>query len=140
MVTGDPDDPSTLVSAFEGAHAIFSITDFWHPFYDPVNQEILRPGQTMNEFCYDLEVQFSKNGAGAAAKVQTLERFLFSALSSAKKWSKGRYTLVYHFDSEAAAVGYIKNFCRSWLRNCQSCNAVSMPRTGKALRYFFHRK
>jgi len=29
-------------------------------------------------------------------------------LSSAKKWSKGKYTLVYHFDSKADTVEYLK--------------------------------
>jgi len=50
------------------------------------------------------------NGADAAAAstLGTLERFVYSALSNAKKWSKGKYTWVYHFDSKAAVVEYVK--------------------------------
>lgn len=108
MVDGDLDNYSTLASAFEGAHAIFSVTDFWQPFFDAVNQAKLRPGQSMNEFCYELELQRGKNIADAANKITTLERFVCSSLSHAKKWSKGKYTWVYHFDSKAAVVEYIR--------------------------------
>ncbi len=63
----------------------------------------------MNEFCFDLEVQQGKNIANAAAKVETLERYVCSSLSDAKKWSKGKYTWVYHFDGKAQVVEYIKD-------------------------------
>jgi len=33
--------------------------------------------------------------------------FIWSTLSHTKKWSKGKYTGVYHFDSKAAVVDYI---------------------------------
>ncbi|KAF4468837.1 hypothetical protein FALBO_4248, partial [Fusarium albosuccineum] len=38
----------------------------------------------------------------------TLERFILSSLSNATKWSGGKYTHVYHFDSKAKAVDYAK--------------------------------
>ena len=41
------------------------------------------------------------------ATVESLELFIWSTLSHASKWSKGRYTGVYHFDSKAAVVDYI---------------------------------
>lgn len=108
MVCGDLDHPDTLAAAFAGAHAIFVMTDFWQPFFDPSNKKKLKEGQTMNEFCFDIEVQHGKNCANAAAKVETLERYVCSALSDAKKWSKGKYTWVYHFDGKAKVVEYIK--------------------------------
>lgn len=61
----------------------------------------------MNEYCYDREVRQGKNIADAAAKVETLEKFVCSSLSDHKKWSKGKYTWVYHFDSKAKVVEYI---------------------------------
>ena len=63
----------------------------------------------MNEFCFDLEVQQGKNISNAAAKVKTLERYVCSSLSDVKKWSNGKYTWVYHFDSKAKVVEYIKD-------------------------------
>lgn len=108
MVRADIDDPSTLIPAFQGAHAIFAVTDFWSPFFDPANQSKLKPGQTMNEFCYELEISQGKNLANAAAKVDTLERYVYSSLSNARKWSKGKYTWVFHFDGKAKVVDYIK--------------------------------
>ena len=109
MVRGDLDHPDTLTAAFSGAHAIYAITDFWQPFFDPWNKEKLKEGQTMNEFCFDLEVRQGKNIADAAAQVETLERFVCSSLSDAKKWSKGKYTWVYHFEGKAKVVEYIEN-------------------------------
>lgn len=108
MVRGDLDEPDTLTAAFDGAHAIFAMTDFWQPYFNPSNKEKLKEGQTMNEFCFDIEVRHGKNSAHAAAKVETLERYVYSGLSNATKWSKGKYTWVYHFDGKAKVVEYIK--------------------------------
>ena len=107
MVKGELDDVDSLQAAFKGAHAIFGVTDYWGPFLDPANTAKVKPEQTINEYCYELEVQRGKNIALAAAGVDTLERFVFSSLSDAKKWSKGKYTRVYHFESKAKVVEYI---------------------------------
>ena len=40
--------------------------------------------------------------------MKTLDRFVYSALSDAKRWSKGKYKSVYHFDSKAQVVEYVK--------------------------------
>lgn len=108
MVKGDLNDVDSLVSAFKGATAIFGNTDFWQPFSDPENKKKLKPGQTINEIAFDIEVAQGKNIAKAAATVEGLERFVLSALSNSKHWSKGKYTWVYHFDSKATVVDYIK--------------------------------
>ena len=108
MVHGDLDDPSTLRAAFRGANAIFAVTDFWQPFFDPSTKSKLKAGQIMNEFCHDRELQQGKNLADAAATVGTLERYVCSSLTNFKKWSKGKYTWVYHFDGKAKVVDYIK--------------------------------
>jgi hypothetical protein len=52
------------------------------------------------------ETQLLKNIIDAVAKAPTLQRFIFSSLSDATKWSKGKYTYVYHFDSKAKAEMY----------------------------------
>lgn len=47
------------------------------------------------------------NIAAAAADpgvLRTLERFVMSNLSDASKWSGGKYTTVYHFDSKAEMI------------------------------------
>jgi len=107
VVKGDLDDKDSLIAAFKGADAIFSVTDFWGPFYNPANHQKLKEGQTINEFCYEYELQQGKNVADAAATVDGLERLVVSALCDAKKWSKEKYTWVYHFDSKAHIVDYI---------------------------------
>ena len=108
MVVGDLDHPDTLTAVFSGAHAIFAITDFWQPSFNSENRAKLKEGQIMNQYCFDREVQQGKNIAHAAAKVETSERYVYPALSDAKKWSKGKYTWVYHFDGKAKVVEYIK--------------------------------
>ena len=108
-VKGDLNDKESLVAAFAGANAIFTTTDPWTLFFDPVTQEKLKPGQTLNEYCYDVEVQQGKNVADVAASVKGLDRFIVSALCDVKKWSGGKYASVYHFDSKAKIVEYIRD-------------------------------
>lgn len=70
--------------------------------------EKLSPGQTLREWCYELEVKQGKNVVDAAASVtDTLDLFIWSTLSHAKKWSKGKYAGVYHFDSKAVVAEYL---------------------------------
>ncbi|KAM0432305.1 hypothetical protein ACHAPT_004845 [Fusarium lateritium] len=108
VVEADIDKPSTLAAAFEGANAIFAVSDFWGLYEDPANRDKPKPGQPLNGWAGEHETQQLKNVIDAAAKVSTLERFIISALSDATKWSQGKYTHVYHFDSKARAVVYVK--------------------------------
>lgn len=109
VVQADIDTPSTLPAAFEGANAIFAVSDFWGLYGDPANKEKAKPGQPLNVWAGEHETQQLKNVIDAAAKVLTLERFVLSSLSDATKWSKGKYTHVYHFDSKAKAEEYGRN-------------------------------
>ncbi|KAK1141155.1 hypothetical protein N8T08_009322 [Aspergillus melleus] len=102
------DDPSSLEAAFQDANAIFAVTDFWNSFANPENQKKKRPDQPMNVWTYHYEKQQGMNVFDAAAKVPTLEKLIFSSLSDASKWSKGKYTNVMHFDSKAHAAKYGK--------------------------------
>ena len=108
MVQGDLNQVSSIRVAFEGANAIYAVTDFWAPFFTPSTKEKLQPGQILNEYCHDLELQQGKNLADAAATVKTLERYVYSGLTNFKELSKGKYNWVYHFDSKAKVVDYIK--------------------------------
>jgi NmrA-like family len=108
MVKADVDDRASLPLAVEGANAVFAVTDFWSPIRDPANQSKVKPGQTINEWGYHNELQQAKNIMDAVAKVEPLERFVWSGLSAAKKWSKGKYTWIYHFDGKADATEYVK--------------------------------
>lgn len=58
MVAANLDDVSSLNRAFEGATAIFSVTDFWGPYHDPKNKDKGKEnGMLRNEWAYECELQ-----------------------------------------------------------------------------------
>jgi len=113
VVRADFDDPKSLVAAFEGAHAIFVVTDFWQHITNPANHaKAAEAGVDVFKLAYDLEIAQGINAANAAADpsvLKTLERFVYSSLSDASKWSKGKCTGVYHFESKAKVVEHVEN-------------------------------
>ncbi len=48
----------------------------------------------------------AKNLADSAAQIPTLERYVFSSMANASKWSHGKFSRLYHMDSKALAVDY----------------------------------
>jgi hypothetical protein len=112
IVQGDLNNTDSLRKAFIGAHTIFAVTDFWASVSDPsAHAEAEKLGKPINAYCYDVEIAQGQNIANAAADPQvlkTLDRFVYSSLSDASKWSKGKYTHVYHFESKAKVVEYIQ--------------------------------
>ena len=84
------------------------MTDFWNEAYSPATQSKLKDGQTINEYCYEKELQQGKNIVDAAAEVEGLQRLVLSALCDATKISGGKYKWVYHYDSKARFVEYLK--------------------------------
>ncbi|SPJ80074.1 related to nitrogen metabolic regulation protein nmr [Fusarium torulosum] len=102
----DLDEPESFAAAFEGANAIFAVSDFWGLYGNPANKDKPKPGQPLNAWAAEYETQQLKNVIDAIAKVPTLERFVLSALTNVAKWSNGKYTHVYHFDSKAYAAEY----------------------------------
>lgn len=128
VVKADLDDVESLKAAFTGVDAIFGVTDFWQflPQYQNSTQEVwdqvkaqcsdgappsASEGKTTwNEACYLREFHHGKNIIDAAAQVASgLDRLVLSSLSDARKASGGKYTWVYHFDSKAHYVKYLKS-------------------------------
>lgn len=106
VVTADANDASSLLAAFQGADVIFSVTDFWTLYFDPSSKGKLKPGQALQDWCFETEVQHGRNIIDAASQVPTLKRLIFSSLANVTKWSGGRYKHVPHFDSKAIAADY----------------------------------
>ena len=107
IVQGDLDDKESLVQAFKGAQVIFSNTDFFPHLQQAMSQPDTTKNRTALEYSYDREVGQGIRIAEAAADpsvIKTLERFVMSTLSHATKWSGGKYTNLYHFDSKAAMI------------------------------------
>ena len=115
VVQADTNDTNSLRSAFYGSTAIFAVTDYWAPFKDPKIREEhatgSNPADSLRRWAFDEEVKQGRNIADAAMATLTsegsLERFIFSSLPSTKKYSKGKYSHIYHFDSKAVIEEYI---------------------------------
>ncbi|KAH8705487.1 putative hscarg dehydrogenase [Talaromyces proteolyticus] len=108
IVQADLDDKQSLLPAFEGANVIFSNTDFFGHLQDALfGGNISLGARSPNEYAFDREVEQGLNIAEAAASptvLKTLERFVLSSLSDARKLSGGKYTYVYHNDAKAEII------------------------------------
>ena len=105
VVQADLDDPDSLKKAFKGANVIFSVTNYWEPFFRPdCRKEAEEMGISCREYAYDVEFLQGKNIVDAAATtVDSLDEngFLVSTLSHADKCSDGKFQELYHFDAKA---------------------------------------
>jgi hypothetical protein len=105
MIEADLHDSTTLQTAFKGANLVFSVTDFWTPFFTPTNQTRAKKlGKSIGQYAYELEVEQGKNIADAVAReVDGLDDlgFVASTLCSARRNSNGKYQELWHFDSKA---------------------------------------
>lgn len=113
VVQADLDDVNTLIPAFAGANVIFSVTNYWEPFFRPdCRAKAEELGISCRKFAYDVELRHGKNITDAAATtVESLDEngFLVSTLSHAEKCSQGKFKELYHFDAKADAFpGYVK--------------------------------
>ncbi|CAL5869773.1 uncharacterized protein PFLUO_LOCUS4003 [Penicillium psychrofluorescens] len=107
VIQADLNDPDSLSRAFKDAHATFLNTDFWEPF-----RAALASGKDSETACkigYDTEVTYGKNAISAAAKVPTLERFIYSALGPMNRASGGKYPHTRHWETKAFLVDYIND-------------------------------
>ncbi|PTB36200.1 hypothetical protein M441DRAFT_449707 [Trichoderma asperellum CBS 433.97] len=108
VVQADMDDISSLSAAFRDANAIFVVSDFWGIYGALVQQNKHTSEQRLNLLAGESELQQLKNAIDAASQVPGLERFILSTLSNVTKWSRKKYTHVYHFDLKARASAYVE--------------------------------
>lgn len=106
VVQADMDDISSLSIAFRDANAIFVVSDFWGIYGSLVQQKKDASEKPLNLLAGETELQQLKNAIDAASQVPGLERFILSTLSNVTKWSREKYTHVYHFDLKARASAY----------------------------------
>jgi hypothetical protein len=92
IVSSDADDVASLKAAVQGVGVVFATTASNDAIVraSPSDLENLSPGQTLREWCYELEVYQGKNIANAVATVEGLEVFIWSGLSDAGRWSGGK--------------------------------------------------
>ncbi|KAI0063048.1 NAD(P)-binding protein [Artomyces pyxidatus] len=108
VVQGDLLDVESLKRAFHGANVVYGMTtDTWD------NIRIVGPAtpdRSILEKSYDMERAQGANIVNAVLSIvdTTLEVFIFSSLSSARRLSKGKYTWVYHFDAKADIVDMLQ--------------------------------
>lgn len=116
IVKGDHDDVESLKAAFEGAHAIFAVTDWVANYFrvredKSLQEKAKAAGRSIEEYAGDLEKSQGINVATAASDpnvLSTLERFVFSTLAAIQIISGGKYRHAYEFDSKAGAESYIR--------------------------------
>lgn len=106
MVQANFDDINSLVAAFQNANVIFGVTDFWTIFKDEESHKRKKANQDITHYCFEVELMQAKNLADSAAQIPTLERYVFSSMANASKWSHGKFSRLYHMDSKALAVDY----------------------------------
>ncbi|RFU25003.1 hypothetical protein B7463_g11330, partial [Scytalidium lignicola] len=110
VVAGDFDNSQSLDAAFSGASVIFSVTDFLQSMMSPsLREKAAASGASAGFYIGDYEAQQNRNIIDAAAKVSTLERFIYSSLPNMNKLSGGKYAHVYYCDSKAVAEEYGKS-------------------------------
>ena len=96
VVRADLNDEASLVKAFEGAHIIFAVTDFFEPFMAKGAQQAV-----------EVEYAQGTNLAKAASKTARLQRYIWSTLPATGKLTNGRWP-VPHFDAKARVDEFIK--------------------------------
>jgi NAD(P)-dependent dehydrogenase (short-subunit alcohol dehydrogenase family) len=80
VVKADFEDEASLRAAFDGAHAVFAVTNWW---------EALFRGKSQHE-CGEIEERHGMNLARAAAATRSVEHYIWSTCPSAKRrfWGK----------------------------------------------------
>lgn len=87
VVKGDIEDIDSLKTALTGSHGVFGVTDFWA------------------HLSKSREVQQGKN-IFEACQATGVKHFVWSSLPNVSEQSKGKHTLVDHFDSKAEVQEY----------------------------------
>ncbi|KAJ9644531.1 hypothetical protein H2199_003494 [Coniosporium tulheliwenetii] len=89
IIAADLDDVATLIPAFRGANLIFSVTNYWEPFFrSDCRAKAAELGVSCRKYAYEVEVRQGRNIAEAvAATVDSLDEngFIASTLSHATR-------------------------------------------------------
>lgn len=107
IIQADLDDEKSLYPAFEGANVIFSNTDFFAHFWGA----LASGNKSSLQYAYDREVEQGINIARVAASpsvISTLDRFVYSSLSDARKWSNGKFLHSWHNNSKVDVIKTIE--------------------------------
>ncbi|KAK4494538.1 hypothetical protein PRZ48_013894 [Zasmidium cellare] len=110
VVQADLNDTSSIEKAFTNANAIFLNTDYWtvwRPFKASLDAEG-KSYEPASEKAYETETSQGKRAVDAAAKIPTLERFIFSPLIDVIKASGGKYPRSGHANAKAWIANYIQ--------------------------------
>lgn len=97
MVKADIGDEASLEKAFEGAYAIFAVTDYYEHFFTKGK-----------DVAMETEFQQGCNLARAASRTPTLRRYLWSTLPFTSYLSGGE-VVVPHFEGKGRVDKYIKD-------------------------------
>jgi uncharacterized protein YbjT (DUF2867 family) len=90
LVQADFDDAESLQRAFDGAHIIYAMTDFW---------------QSMSA---TIEAEQGKRIVDVAAALPQLEHFVWASLPDGKELSEGQFVNIFHWQSKADVAKYMK--------------------------------
>ncbi|RDW58315.1 hypothetical protein BP5796_12245 [Coleophoma crateriformis] len=90
VVEADVNSKDSLMNAFQGAYAVFAVTNYWE------------------KLDMELEIQQGKNLADAAIATG-IQHFIWSSLKNVTEITKGALPNVYHFDSKAKVEEYIRS-------------------------------
>ncbi|KAL4878197.1 hypothetical protein BJY04DRAFT_229918 [Aspergillus karnatakaensis] len=104
LAQADLSDIPSLQRAFTGAAAIFVNTDFWARYISGATRD--------GNAAFEQEITHGKNAALAAAGIEGLERYVYSALPSLEKGSGGKYTKGLHLESKGRVVEFIETDSR----------------------------
>lgn len=114
IVQADLDDVASLRRAFAGSNLIFSVTNYWEPFFRPDSRaRAAEQGVSCRRYAYEVEVRQGRNIADAAADAVVVRGLdanglVASTLSHAGRCSGGRFGELYHFDAKADVFpGYV---------------------------------
>lgn len=87
----DLDDPESFEGAFEGAHLVYAMTDFWQTMSAEIEEA---QGRALIDFI---------------ATMPHLEHLIWASLPDARRISDGKFSNVFHWQSKAAVTSYIRD-------------------------------
>ena len=110
VVQADLNDGASVEAAFRDASAIFLNTDYW-TVWRPMKAALDAEGKSYepaSEKGFEVETTQGKTAVDAAAKVPSLERFIFSPLIHVAKASGGKYPRSQHANAKGWIADYIQ--------------------------------